>query len=67
MPTVRTSPEHHASAPGQDEQEAWDHHQASNLFEGDHAYAARLVQIATAIRSVRSITTMKPKWGPVGD
>jgi hypothetical protein len=33
---------------------------ASKLFEKDHAYAARLVQIATAIRSVvRSTTTMK--------
>jgi hypothetical protein len=34
------------------DQAARHHHRASTLFEKDHAYAARLVQTATAIRSV---------------
>ena len=60
MATARTSPEHHASAAGHPDQATRHHHRASKLFEKDHAYAARLVQIATAIRSVvRSTKTMK--------
>ena len=59
MTTARTSPEHHTSAAGHPDQATRHHHRASKLFEKDHAYAARLVQIATAIRSVvRSTTTM---------
>jgi len=58
MTTARTSLEHHTSAAGQPDQAARRHHRASKLFEKDHAYAARLVQIATAIGSVvRSTTT----------
>ena len=60
MTTARTSLEHHASAAGHPDQATLHHHRASKLFEKDHAYAARLVQIATAIGSVvRSTTTMK--------
>ena len=57
MTTAPTSREHLRSAAGVDL--ARHHHQPSKLFEKDHAYAARLVQIATAIRSVvRSTTTI---------
>ena len=60
MTTTRTSVEHHASAAGHPDHTTRHHHQASKLFEKDHAYAARLVQIATAIRSVvRSTTKMR--------
>src|SRR5260370_31153323 len=60
MSTARTSPEHHTSTAGRSDQATRHHHRASKLFEKDHAYAARLVQIATAIGSVgRSTTTMK--------
>jgi len=60
MTTARTSPEHHASAAGHPDKATRHHHRASKLFEKDHAYAARLVQTATAIRSeVRSTTKMK--------
>jgi hypothetical protein len=60
MTAARTSPEHHASAAGHPDQATRHHHRASKLFEKDHAYAARLVQIATAIRSVvRSTTKVK--------
>jgi hypothetical protein len=59
MTTTRTSVEHHASAAGHPDKATRHHHRASKLFEKDHAYAARLVQIATAIRSVvRSTVTM---------
>ena len=59
MTTARTSVEHHASAAGHPDKATRHHHRASKLFEKDHAYAARLVQIATAIRSVvRSTVTM---------
>jgi hypothetical protein len=59
MTTTRTSVEHHASAAGHPDKATRHHHRASKLFEKDHAYAARLVQIATAIRSVvRSTLTM---------
>ena len=59
MTTTRTSVEHHASAAGHPDKATRHHHRASKLFEKDHAYAARLVQIATAIRSVvRSTMTM---------
>jgi len=60
MTTARTSLEHHASAAGHSDQATRHHHRASKLFDKDHAYAARLVQVATAIRSVvRSTKTMK--------
>jgi hypothetical protein len=60
MTTARTTPEHHTSTAGRSDQATQHHRRASALFEKDHAYAARLVQIATAIRSaVRSTTTMK--------
>jgi hypothetical protein len=59
MTTTHTSVEHHASAAGHLDKATRHHHRASKLFEKDHAYAARLVQIATAIRSVvRSTVTM---------
>ena len=59
MTTARTSVEHHASVAGHPDKATRHHHRASKLFEKDHAYAARLVQIATAIRSgVRSTVTM---------
>ena len=60
MTTARTKLEHHASAPARPDLATRHHHRASKLFEKDHAYAARLVQIATAIRSVvRSTTKME--------
>jgi hypothetical protein len=60
MRTARTSLEHHTSAAGHRDQATQHYHRASKLFEKDHAYATRLVQIATAIRSVvRSSTKMK--------
>jgi hypothetical protein len=60
MTTTRTSVEHHASVAGHPDKATRHHHRASKLFEKDHAYAARLVQIATAIRSVvRSTTKMR--------
>jgi hypothetical protein len=64
--TARTKLEHHASAPAHPDLATRHHHRASKLFEKDHAYAARLVQIATAIRSVaRSTTKMEqPVRGP---
>ena len=61
MTTARTSPEYHTSAAGHPDEATRHHHGASTrLFEKDHAYAARLVQIATSSRSVvRSTKTMK--------
>jgi len=60
MTVARTSPEHCASAAGHPDLATRHQHRASKLFEKDHAYAARLVQIATAIRSVvRSTTKMR--------
>jgi hypothetical protein len=60
MTTTCTSVEHHASAAGHPDKATRHHHRTSKLFEKDHAYAARLVQIATAIRGVvRSATKMK--------
>ena len=60
MTTARTNLEHSTSAAGHPDQATRHHHRSSKLFEKDHAYAARLVQIATAICSVvRSTTTMK--------
>jgi hypothetical protein len=68
MTNARTSLEHHTSAAGRLDQAAQHHHGASKLFERDHAYAARLVQIATAIRSgVRSTDDNEARSGPVGD
>jgi hypothetical protein len=60
MTTARTSPERHTSAVGHPDQATRHDRRASKLFEKDHAYAARLVQIGTAIRNVvRSTTTIK--------
>jgi hypothetical protein len=61
MTTARTSLEHPTSAMGHPDQATRHHHRPSKLFEKNHAYAARLVQIATAISSVvRSTTTITP-------
>jgi hypothetical protein len=61
MTTARTSLEHPTSAMGHPDQATRHHHRPSKLFEKNHAYAARLVQIATAIsRDVRSTTTITP-------
>jgi hypothetical protein len=58
MTPARTSPEYDTSAASDSDPATPRHHRASKLFEKDHAYAARLVQIAAAIRSVvRSATT----------
>jgi hypothetical protein len=60
MSTARTSPEYHPSAAGYCDQATRHHHRASKLFEKDFAYAARLVQIATAIHcEVRSPVRME--------
>ena len=60
MTTARTRPEDHTSEAGHPDEATRHHHRASKLFEKDHAYAARLVQIAATIRTVvRSTTTMK--------
>jgi len=66
MTTAPTSVEYYASAAGHPDKATRHYHRASKLFEKDHAYAARLVQIATAIRSVaRSTTKMEqPVRGP---
>ena len=59
MSTARKSLEHHASAAGHRDQATRHYHRAPKLFAKNHAYAARLVQIASAIRSaVRSPVTM---------
>jgi len=58
MTTARTSLEDHTSAAVHPDQATRHHRRVSALFEKDHAYAARLVQITAAIRSVvRSATT----------
>jgi hypothetical protein len=49
MSTAGESLEHHASAAGHRDQATRHYHRASKLFEKDHAYAAHLVQIASAI------------------
>lgn len=49
MTKTSASLKHHAPAAG-DLDQATRRRRASKLFEKDHAYAARLVQIATAIR-----------------
>ena len=60
MTTARISLGDHTSAAVHPDQATRHHRRASALFEKDHAYAARLVQIAAAIGSVvRSTTTMK--------
>jgi hypothetical protein len=59
MTLARTSLEHRTPAAGDPDQVTRQHFRTSNLFDKNHAYAARLVQIATAIRSVvRSTITM---------
>jgi len=61
MSIARTSLEDHTPATAGDPDQVTRHHpRTSKLFEGEHAYAARLVQVATAIRSVvRSTMTMR--------
>jgi hypothetical protein len=60
MTVAPTSLEHRTSTAGHSDLATRHHHPASKLFDKDHAYAARLVQIATAIRDVvRSTTTTK--------
>ena len=60
MSIARKSLEDHTPAAGHPDQVARRHPRASKLFEKEHAYAARLVQIAPAIRSVvRSTITLK--------
>ena len=60
MTTPRAGLGHHSPAVDHPDKAARHHHRASGLFEKDHAYAARLVQTATAIRDVvRSTTTIK--------
>jgi hypothetical protein len=60
MGSARTNQEHHATAVGHPNLAKQHRQRASKLFEKDHAYAARLVQIPTAIHSVvRSTTTTK--------
>ena len=57
MGSARTNPEYHTSTAGDPDQAMRHYRRASKLFENDHAYAARLVQIAIATRIVRSATT----------
>lgn len=61
MSIARTSLEDHTPATAGDPDQVTRHHlRASKLFEKEHAYAARLVQITTSIRNVvRSTITMK--------
>ncbi len=60
MTTACTSPEHVTAAAGDPDRVARRYPRASKLFENDHAYAARLVQIATAVKSaVRSAVAMQ--------
>ena len=60
MTTARADLGHRTSAVDHPDQPPRHHRRASGLFEKDHAYAARLVQTATAVGSVvRSTTTMK--------
>src|SRR5271168_558154 len=58
---ARTSLKDQTPAAAGDPDQVTRHHlRASKLFEKEHAYAARLVQTTTAIRSVvRSTITMK--------
>jgi len=59
MSTARTSSERHAPAADDLDQATRHRHRPSTLFETDHAYAACLVQTATAICGVvRSTTTI---------
>ena len=58
MTTARAGMERHSPAVDHPDEAARHHHRPSGLFEKDHAYAARLVQTGTAVRSVvRSTTT----------
>jgi len=63
MPTARAGLGEHSLTADHPDQAAGHRHRATGLFEKDHAYAARLVQIATAIPGERSIATMKPRNG----
>jgi hypothetical protein len=60
MSRARTTQEHVTPAAAGADEAARRHPRTSKLFEKDHAYAARLVQIATAIKSVvRSAVAIK--------
>lgn len=60
MTTACTSPEHVTAVAGDPDRVARHYPRASKLFEHDHAYAARLVQIAAAVKSVvRSAVAMQ--------
>jgi hypothetical protein len=52
MPTARAGLGEHSLTADHPDQAAGHRHRATGLFEKDHAYAARLVQTATVIRSV---------------
>ena len=56
MGSARINPERHTPTVGDPDQAMRHHRRASKLFENDHAYASRLVQIATATGIVRSAT-----------
>ena len=59
MTTARAGLDHSTPAVDHPDKPTRHHQRASKLFEKDHAYAARLVQIATAICSVvRSTATI---------
>jgi len=67
MTTARAGLGHHSPAVDHPDQAARHHRRASGLFENDHAYAARLVQTATGIRSVvRSATTTDRVQSEIG-
>ena len=58
MGSARINPERHTPTAGDPDQAMRHDHRASKLFEDNHAYAARLVQIPIAIPGVvRSATT----------
>jgi hypothetical protein len=58
MTTARAGLGHHSPAVDHPDKAARHHYRASGLFEDDHAYAARLVQTAIAVRSVVRSATM---------
>ena len=59
MTTARAGLDHYTPAVDHPDKPTRHHHRPSKLFEKNHAYAARLVQIATAICGVvRSTTTI---------
>jgi hypothetical protein len=62
MGSVRTNPGGHTPTAGDPDKATERHHRASKLFENDHAYAARLVQMPIAIPGgVRSATIINAR------